>query len=170
MKDRLIKAFGEGDERAFTQLYNQLKGKAFLAAYKATRSRVEAEDISMIVFERLWEKRDAFDTMAHVSRWVYQVAFRLGLDKRKTSPPTYEFNEEIHDAPEEHVDLSEQDIIRLELVEKVYQITKSLAPYKQRIFQLYFIDGKKIKDICEALELNKQTVYNTIYRIKNAFT
>jgi len=170
MKDRLIKALNKGDERAFTQLYNQLKGKAFLAAYKATRSRVEAEDIAMIVFEKMWQNRDKFDCVTHVSRWVSQVAFRLGLNYMRKLRRTTEINEDIFCIEEEIVDLSEQEMVRIELVEKIYQITKSLAPYKQRIFQLYFIDGKKIKDICEALELNKQTVYNTIYRIKNAFT
>ena len=38
---------------------------------------------------------------------------------------------------------------------------------EQKVYELHFLNNKKVKEICEELNLEAKQIYNAIYRIKN---
>ncbi len=38
---------------------------------------------------------------------------------------------------------------------------------EQKVYELHFLNNKKVKEICEELKLEPKQIYNAIYRIKN---
>jgi RNA polymerase sigma-70 factor (family 1) len=50
-----------GDESAFTEIYNRYSKKVYQSAYKRLTDRMEAEEIMQEVFLSLWKRRDILD-------------------------------------------------------------------------------------------------------------
>ena len=67
----LLLRIAEGDEAAFTQVFNIFKNKIFTVAYKLTESQTLAEEIVQDVFLKIWLKRDKLAEVNDFSSYLF---------------------------------------------------------------------------------------------------
>lgn len=83
----LITRFQAGDGQAFRPLYQRHSPAVYRLALRMTGSTAEAEDITQVVFERVWHALGRFRTgEAQLSTWLYRVAANACLDHLKSAP------------------------------------------------------------------------------------
>lgn len=83
----LIVRFQAGDGQAFRPLYQRHAPAVYRLALRMTGSTADAEDITQVVFERVWHALGRFRTgEAQLSTWLYRVAANACLDHLKSAP------------------------------------------------------------------------------------
>lgn len=74
-------AVQEGDETAFDELIRRKTPPLLQTVARITRDREEARDIVQIVFFRVWEKRQHFDSRWSPNTWIFRIAVNLAIDQ-----------------------------------------------------------------------------------------
>ncbi len=74
-------AVQDGDERAFDELIRRKTPPLLQVVTRITRDREEARDIVQVVFLRVWEKRQSFDTRWSPNTWIFRIAVNLAIDQ-----------------------------------------------------------------------------------------
>lgn len=74
-------AVQDGDEKAFDELIRRKTPPLLQVVTRITRDREEARDIIQVVFLRVWEKRQDFDSRWSPNTWIFRIAVNLAIDQ-----------------------------------------------------------------------------------------
>jgi len=167
----VYEAFLCGDQAAFTRIYHSLKGEIYMFALKITKSREDAEDITVKVFMKLWEFRDRIDSLVHLRRWVFFTARNLCInvlrERRFPQPFTDELHSETKDTGAPLADVREHEMVWASLMEELWNIIEALPVMRRKVMLMRFQENKSMEEIASALDLSVQTVYNHMARAKD---
>lgn len=157
--DLFIK-LGEGDERAFGQVFKQYFSSLCWFANKYVGNIQEAEDIVDEVFEKLWNCNHRIGCSSHLKSYLYLATKHKCTDHLRKSSHAKErqlnFAAELGDKEPDFV----TEMIRSEVLREIYLEIRSLPDQCSRIVSLCYIDGLKNEEIAEKLGLSVQTVKN----------
>ena len=79
--ENLVKAFLEGDEDAFTQLYERYRLRIYSIAFQIMRNPEEAQDAAQEVFIKLYRSLDKWDVrISKLSTWIHRLAVNHSID------------------------------------------------------------------------------------------
>jgi RNA polymerase sigma-70 factor (ECF subfamily) len=167
----VYEAYVQGDQAAFTRIYHTLKGEIYMFALKISKSREDAEDITVKVFMKLWEFRDHIESPVHLRRWVFFTARNLCInvlrERRFPQPFTDELHSEVEDtstaAP---MTVREHEMVWASLMEELWTIVNSLPVMRRKVMLMRFQENKSMEEIASSLNLSVQTVYNHMARAK----
>lgn len=143
----LVKAAKDGNEPAFSEIYNSFITPIYRFVYFRVGSKEEAEDLTQTVFLRAWKALDKFDETTYFSPWLYTIARNAVIDfwKKKKCIPLEDMEEELAETPDFSSFEKEADFT------KVKDAIKNLNEGQQEIISLRFID-----DLSNA-EISKKT-------------
>lgn len=80
--DALVAGVADGDQRAFSQLYDALSPLAYGVIIQILGDNSLAEEVLQEVFVEVWNKADSFDPDRGRARtWVGRIAHSRGIDK-----------------------------------------------------------------------------------------
>src|SRR5687768_3909645 len=78
-KDLIIK-FKEGDQRAYTRVFEEYSSRLIYFAQEFINNRPEAEDIVVGIFTKLWKIHQNFDTIENIRAFLYIAVRNKCLD------------------------------------------------------------------------------------------
>lgn len=158
----LAKAIADGNEDAFRVIFDRYKRSVYATAYKWSRSKPIAEDLTQDVFIKLWNHRSLLLQVDNFKAYIYKATFnatnnwfRSHMSREKALkglPTELDSNNNI----QEKLDLQEsQQLIKSALTQ--------LSKQKQLIFKLAKNDGKSYKEIADTLNISPETVRSHLY-------
>jgi RNA polymerase sigma-70 factor (ECF subfamily) len=164
-----------GDHKAFEELVERHKQKAYRIAFDFTRDREEAKDLSQEAFLRAYTHLRNFDGRSGFYTWFYRILVNVCLDykRRKQRTSTEEFNEAVeHQVEPSHASpkplAPEQQVLAGQLSRKVSAALEAL-PLKQRTaFILRNNQGLSIKEIAAMMQTAEGTVKVHLHRAVTA--
>jgi RNA polymerase sigma-70 factor (family 1) len=166
----VYEAFLRGDQAAFTRIYHKLKGEIYMFALKISKSREDAEDITVKVFMKLWEFRDRIESPVHLRRWVFFTARNLCINVLRERRFPQQFTDELHSDTEDlglaQTDVHEHEMIWASLMEELWSIVNALPIMRRKVMLMRFQENKSMEEIASSLNLSVQTVYNHMARAK----
>ena len=166
----LVRAFQEGDEKAFDQLVRRHMERAIQIAYVAVGNFEDAKDVSQEACVKAYRALRGFQMRSTFSTWLYRVVMNAAKDflrrrRWKTlltwkSPEAMgSFFEQVADA---RADASE-GARRHEFDRAVTHAIRAL-PLRQRwAFTLRFLEGLSIHEVSEAMGVAEGTVKATLH-------
>jgi RNA polymerase sigma-70 factor (ECF subfamily) len=77
----VMTAVQDGDERAFDELIRRKTPPLLQVVTRIIQDREEARDIVQVVFLRVWEKRQSFDSRWSPNTWIFRIAVNLAIDQ-----------------------------------------------------------------------------------------
>ena len=86
----------KGDVNAFSFLVDNYKNMVFSLAFKMTKSREEAEEVSQDTFIKAYKNLSKFKGDSKFSTWLYRIAYHTSLDaikRNKKTTNTFDINE-----------------------------------------------------------------------------
>ena len=99
--DMLLSRLQNGDEKAFTAIYERYNKMLYVLAYKYLKDTFLAEDIVQQVFLKLWESRSLFVGSVHLRNYLYTMTKNLVLNEIRDNFSDMEKNYAvIQNAPE----------------------------------------------------------------------
>ncbi len=78
---RLMLAVGAGDEAALRTLVEKWQGPLINFFYRSIRSREQAEDLTQVVFVRLYRAAPGYQPTARFTTYLFQIARRLLINE-----------------------------------------------------------------------------------------
>jgi len=148
----------DGDQRAFTEIYNRHWKLIYAHVYKMLRDEDDAKDVVQEVFGNLWLRAASIKSTTNVSGLLYIAARNKVFDfiGRNKVRADYigEIASFISDSSNAQVDTIDEKRI-LEILEREIQ---KLPPKMREIFELSRKDDLSHKEIAAKLNISEQTV------------
>jgi len=173
--EELVASAQKGDRRAFEELVERHKQKAYRIAFDFARDREEAKDLSQEAFLKAFTHISRFDGRSGFYTWFYRILVNVCLDYRRRAKraPAEEYNETVeHQVEPSHVPANpvapDQHAIAGQLSRKIGAALETL-PAKQRMaFILKNHQGLSIREIAETMETAEGTVKVHLHRAVTA--
>jgi len=159
----MLAAIARGDEKAFTQLYDQYRDRLYYYLLKITRSNQIAEDVLVDVFMKLWVGRELLLNVENLNSFLRKVAFNKAMNfftaAARYSKLMDSYQKNMSGKKETAADalLEDHESQRI-LAEAVNQ----LPPRRRNIYKMSREAGLTHDQIAETLNLSRNTVKNTI--------
>lgn len=152
----------EGDETAFTEIYNRYWKLIYAHVYKMIREEDDAKDVVQEVFSNLWLKAASIKSNTNISGLLYTAARNRVFDLIEKNKVRSDYIGEIaaflSDPRNDQVDTIDEKRI-LEILEREIQ---KLPPKMREIFELSRKEDLSHKEIASKLNISEQTVKKQI--------
>lgn len=164
--DQLVTLLREGDDIAFTEIYNRYWKLLFYVACKRLNTVYDAEEVVQDVFADIWARRESIQISRSLKYYLsaaaqYQVMNRLAKKKRRFFPDRQE-NAEV---PADHY------LLFKELEIQIQELVEALPERCKLVYHLSRREGMNNKQIASHLTIAEKTVENqltkAIARIKH---
>jgi RNA polymerase sigma-70 factor (ECF subfamily) len=175
----VVRAFLEGDQRAFGELVRRYDTRLLNFVYRTIGDRERAQDLVQETFVRVYRHIERFDLTKKFSTWIYTIASNLAkneLRNRSRNPlvlfQTIKKNWDADHRPLEWEDTQYKpdDLFRKRhLREKVEEAVKELPEHHRIVFVLRELEGKTYEEIAEITGCNLGTVKSRLNRARNNF-
>ncbi len=175
----LVIQIQNGDELAFTKLssaYLPLLKSLCQKYFPAYKNRVSYDDFmqeaqialhnAVMKYDAV-NKRGAFGAFAKkcVNNWLISYGRYLNSKKRQKGDPKINCDDSLANNSGDSV---QDAVVCRELGEKLLTLAEqTLSPYEKRIFQLMYVDGRRIKEISKSIGKSEKSVNNALYRIRS---
>lgn len=160
-----------GDQRAFEELVERHKYKAYRIAFDFARDRDEAKDLSQDAFLKAYTHIKNFDGRSGFYTWFYRILVNVCLDhrRRKQRAPSESYEEKIESGVElnhdpNSVPLPDQMVAAGQLSRKVGAALQALPPKQRTAFILRNHEGLSIREIAEMMQTAEGTVKVHLHR------
>ena len=156
-QSKLLYELSQGNELAFTKLYNEYKNVVFSTALKITKSRMLAEEVVQDVFLKIWQNHKNLAEITNIENYLFIISRNhifdmikkiardtsLVVDSNYKSTSTNDTEDTIKD--------DQYNII-------LNQIVGQLPPQQQKIYKMAKWDGLSHQKIGEDLGISTETV------------
>jgi RNA polymerase sigma factor (sigma-70 family) len=161
-EDELIDGCLRRDRTAQQQLYDLYSSKMYGVCYRYVRDVMEAEDILVTAFAKIFEKIGQFKREGSFEGWVRRVMVNEALTHLRKSRMMYlETEIEQADRQPDYDQLSDH----LEAEDLLNMIQQLPAGYRV-VFNMYAIDGYSHKEIAEHLGISENTSKSQLSRAR----
>ena len=158
-EQELIQLIAQGDEYAFTKLFDHYRDKIYDVALKLTHSTTVAEEISEDVFLKIWVRRCALNEIENFSTYLFAIARNESYKILKQIAKNYKIvlltenyeaiaheNSEDYLMDKEYVSLLQKAIDRLPHQQKqVYQLIKKEQLNRHEVAEFLHIQPETVK-------------------------
>lgn len=162
--------FREGDQDAYACIMNKYAKPLFNYGYQICRDREIVKDCIQEVFFELWMRRERISQVSSV-KWylIKSVRSRIFKDQGK-----WNISEKLNDEYMFMVEFNiESRIIQnddqLDFVNRVQATINNLPPRQREIMYLRFYQDLEFDQICEIMNISRQSVHNLLQKAYKSF-
>ncbi len=173
--EKLVTLAQKGERKAFEELVERYKQKAYRIAFDFTRDREEAKDLSQEAFLRAFTHLDRFDQRASFYTWFYRILVNLCLDyRRRGQRVTWQSFEEREEKVAEGNEIAaaaptpDRQAMSGEILRKIGAALNLLPPKQRTAFLLKNHEGLSISEIAKVMQTAEGTVKTHIHRAVTA--
>jgi RNA polymerase sigma factor (sigma-70 family) len=161
-QDELIKGCLRRERSAQKHLYDTYSSKMYAVCYRYVKDAMEAEDILVTAFMKVFDKIDQFKNEGSFEGWIRRIVVNEALTHLRRNRSMYvETDLEQADREPNYDQLSDH----LEAQDLLAMIQELPAGY-QLVFNMYAIDGYSHKEIADALGITENTSKSQLSRAR----
>ena len=163
-----IKKVISGNTNAFVHLVDNYKDMVYSLAYKMTKNKQEAEEISQDTFVKAYKNIRKFKGDSKFSTWLYRIAYHTSLDylkKDKNHKHTFEINE-ITLNQITSVDNILQGLERKERAQLVDMCLFKLPEDERSLLWMFYFDEFSLNEITEITALSESNIKVKLHRAR----
>lgn len=167
----LVRAIRNGDEAAFTVLYQRYFDRVHHFAYARLRNRADAEEVAQETFIAVFRSIDAFRGRSALLSWIYGIAKNTvnnHLRRARAHDLRIERAEEelvrnahTFDAcsPEEHLHFRR-------CARSLESSLESVSPWQAEVFAMRHFENLPIQKIADRMSRSNDAIRSSLYRVK----
>lgn len=154
---KVLGLLAEGNEFAFTLLFDHYRNGIYTVAVNLLKSRQLAEEIVQEVFLKVWSKREDLIYIENFEGYLFTIARNLVFDflkdiaKETTRKKDFVANVESAIA-------ADQSLIEEQYNQLLQEALKQLPPQQKQIFRMARVEGLSHQAIAEQLNISRLTV------------
>ncbi len=152
--------FEEGDERAFSRIFDLYYDLIFQKVFRFCRNKEEAEEITQEAFIQLFMHRDKIKDCDGFFPYLYITAKRLAISFYRKKVVRQEYQNEWKKNWQEYDQPTEVALDGKYLKGILSEVLEELPPQQQLIYRMNKLEGYSYQEIAEKAGLSKNTVRN----------
>lgn len=153
----VLEQLGQGNEYAFTQLFDHYSGKILNTALRFLKSRELAEEVVQEVFLKVWMKRADVARTGNFEGYLFTMARNQVFDGIKLiAKETTTKNEFARTV--QQIDGTDHPLIEKQYQQLLLEAVDLLPPQQKQVFNLAKIEGLSHQAIAEQLHISRLTV------------
>lgn len=161
-----MERYADGDDGAFSDLYDELEPRLRRYVLALTRSEALADDVIQQTFFQIIRCRQYFARGAPVLPWAYAIARNVVRDgaRRRANE---EHAAEVHEQPEESPELRPDEALENRMRER--ELARALAELPEILrvaFVLVNVEGLPIQEAAQALGITPTNVKQRAFRAR----
>jgi len=162
----LFLAISNGSHEAFQQFFNIYQKRVYGFLYKMLCSHEEAEELSQIVFIKIWENRATKNLDSSLDAYVFKIAKNCALDMLRQEVRKLLFEKKMIDNFKTSED-GEADAIDKDLKRHIESLITHIPERRREIFKLRYEEELSYKEISEQLNISIGTAQTQVERTLN---
>jgi RNA polymerase sigma-70 factor (family 1) len=155
----LVELFNNGKASGYKGIFDHYYREIFHFAWKMIGTKEDAEDLTIQVFTKLFQRRNQFTTEANIKAFLYISIRNLCLnflrDKKRRNIRHEQF---VSNMENEQRFLYEYEI-KSDILDLVQRAINNLPDTYQRVFRLLILEERKPAEVAELLHISVDTVY-----------
>jgi RNA polymerase sigma-70 factor (ECF subfamily) len=154
----LVRRVRSNEPQAFEELYERYSPRVYGYLFQRLNGSVQdAEDLTADVFERIYEKIDAFQPQgAPLSAWVFRIAHNRLIDSVRRRPRQSQVG--LEEAPEIAAGPAFTQVDQHVAMEQIKAGLERLTPEQRQVIVLRFLEGKTVAETAAAVGRNEDAV------------
>lgn len=161
-EDELLQGCLKRDRHAQQQLYDRYSSRMYAVCYRYVRHSMEAEDILVTAFTKIFERISQFKGEGSFEGWIRRIVVNEALTYLRKSRSMYlETDLEQADREPDYDALSDH----LE-AEDLLKMIEELPTGYRLVFNMYAIDGYSHKEIADQLGISENTSKSQLSRAR----
>ena len=156
----LLAQVADGDQRAFSQLYDQCSGRVLGLVRRLLKDSAQSEEVTQEIFLEVWQNAKRYDpAKGSATTWILTMSHRRAVDRIRSSQSTRDRDTKIglRDMETEYDSVSESVEIRVEH-ERVGQALLRLTELQRQAVTLAYYGGYSHSEVAEMLKVPIGTV------------
>ena len=157
-----------GQTAAFASLVDKYKSTAFNVAFQITGNRLDAEEVAMDAFVKVYRSLNTFKGDAKFSTWLYRIVYNTAISRtRKKKHDFTPLNESITENYSE-TDF-EESLHYISTEDQQALVTKAIAGLSAEdalIINLFYINELSTDEISQITALSVSNVKVKLHRIR----
>lgn len=158
MEENLFQKLAEGDHTAFKQVYRMYFPKIHAFAYGFLKNMDEADELTQMVFIKLWDKHELFSEVRKFDSYLFTLTKYTVFNYIKAKYMLPMSDEEIPD--QSHQETPHENLIANDLRLLIDLTVSHMPPKRQQIFRMSRLEGFSNEEIAEKMGIQKKTVEN----------
>jgi RNA polymerase sigma-70 factor (ECF subfamily) len=155
-----ILKFKEGDESAFTRIYDHFYDNIFSFCKYLLPTIEDARDMTAKIFILLWEKRETLDTYKNLRGFLFLNARNKCFNFLRDQKARSAIDKEIGDFTIEEQRSILFSEIESELITHIREEVEKLPDYYRNILKLSYYQGYSNQEIADKFQISEKTVRN----------
>lgn len=163
--ERLLSRTGQGDSRAFAELYERTSPRLFAVCVRMLRDRSEAEEVLQEVFVTVWRRARDFDSgLASGITWLVTLARNKAIDRLRQhrarvplAPVDFDTLADERAGPQADAETSQE-------YRRLHKCLERLDPQDRRSVREAFFTGATYKELAQLRQVPLGTMKSRIRR------
>jgi len=163
---QLFLAISNGSHESFRQFFDIYERRVYGFLFKLLCSHEDAEEVSQIVFIKIWENRATKNLNLSLDAWVFQIARNCALNLLHQRVRKLLFERQLIENFKESED-GEAAFIENDLRRHIDSLITHIPERRREIFKLRYEKELSYKEISEKLGISENTVNVQLNRTLN---
>jgi RNA polymerase sigma-70 factor (family 1) len=159
-EQELLQLSADGDEAAFTILFNLYKHRLYSYLLRLSGSPEMTEDVIQEIFLKLWDQRTSMGQIEQFGAYVFRMAQHRIINSFKRSAKETLILAELRRQTKSPVSEAEDNLSAREVQRRFHEALEKLSPRQKLIYQLSRDHGLKHDEIAQRLHISRSTVNN----------
>lgn len=149
----------QGSKQSFAFVFEKYRSKVFYYCFQFVRSREVAQEITLDVFTKIWEKHTIIQTDQPISGLLLKITRDYSITYLRKAAKDVALRQEFVENYLESLDNPlDEALLMKEGMRMATQAIDSLPPRCREVFQLRYGEDRSLKQIAEALDISISTV------------
>lgn len=156
----LLERVATGDQRAFSELYDQISPRVFGLVKRVLRDQAQSEEVTQEIFLEIWQSAPRFDpNKGGATTWILTMAHRRAVDRVRASQSSRDRDVKIgiRDFAPDYDNVAETVEVSIEH-ERVTKAMSRLTELQRQAVSLAYYGGYSHSEVAELLSVPIGTV------------
>ena len=162
----LVERYRNGDREAFTELVVRYQRPIYNAAFWILHSVEDARDVAQVVFLKVAERLDEFDSQHRFFSWIYRIAVNESINLLRRNGREEWLDDEI-DLPGAETANPEAQASEAERSRHIQRALMKLAPNDRTVLMLRHFSEFSYQEIAEVLQIDEKTVKSRLFEARH---
>lgn len=158
----LTRRLMEGDEQAFTLLYNKYSPVLYLNILKLVKAEETAVDLLQELFIKIWNHRQSINPDKEFRAYLFRITYNLVRDFFRKAAREKRLEEQLVALTTECYEHIEQLLQQKETASILDKAIDALPMQQRRIFILCRVEGRSYEEVAAMLQLSIATIGNQL--------
>jgi len=160
IKELQFQAFKAGDITGFNYLFNLYYRPLCYFAFTLLQDQSVAEEIVDDSFLKLWKRQQLYDKEILIKAFLYSTVRNASLSRLRKCKTQARYRDDFNYLTDKSEHSIQEDIIRAETLNLVYQSLNILPRKCLKVFELFYLENKTYEEIAAELKLSVNGVRN----------